>query len=441
VSIRRALLVIATSLSLLGQQFRQFQTLKWETPYDQWRKAHPAAACRQFDGGSELADEQWCYRCLETTGPESYEWSFYAFDVSAPACRLGQVRAWQTGPGIAETLRNLEAALTARYGAPDTTNAVGESSSGFWRDIQHFRAGEGEVYLYRRVVHGQPDAAEQLARSSQLVAAKAEDKTLTKLNWDQLANTRTPLDQRLIKDLGSTFPGVGTLLAEDSDEKRRPVQIQTLQNLLAAVASAAPERKPELLLAADRVANLIPESQTGDPSSNRRTRTFSGFQLNYVYNPLGSTWSYQHDLLNHVRSNYARTEWADKAFLLFERNGWDSSGNCSRGSDQFRIVIAEAGKFLADHATGPDRTEVMLATGQAYETWWSLSHATPKDDYVQPEKYREGRETALKRAIGIYEQVATLAPQSLEAAYARRQLPRLKLGLDTMQRRFFCVYD
>jgi hypothetical protein len=83
----------------------------------------------------------------------------------------------------------------------------------------------------------------------------------------------------------------------------------------------------------------------------------------------------------------------------------------------------------------------MLATGQAYETWWSLSHATPKDDYVQPEKYREGRETALKRAIGIYEQVATLAPQSLEAAYARRQLPRLKLGLDTMQRRFFCVYD
>ncbi len=83
----------------------------------------------------------------------------------------------------------------------------------------------------------------------------------------------------------------------------------------------------------------------------------------------------------------------------------------------------------------------MLASAQAYETWWSLSRATPKDDYVQPEKYREGAEAARKRAIGIYEQVATSAPQSLESAYARRQLPRLKLGLDTAQRRYFCIYD
>jgi hypothetical protein len=34
-----------------------------------------------------------------------------------------------------------------------------------------------------------------------------------------------------------------------------------------------------------------------------------------------------------------------------------------------------------------------------------------------------------------------LAPVSLEAALARRELPRLKLNLDTVQRRYFCVYD
>src|SRR5579863_1970940 len=70
---------------------------------------------------------------------------------------------------------------------------------------------------------------------------------------------------------------------------------------------------------------------------------------------------------------------------------------------------------------------VSLAVGQAYETWWSLSRAGPNNDYVQPENYRTGAETARQNAIRIYEQVTSLAPASLEAAYAKRELPCLKL--------------
>jgi hypothetical protein len=60
---------------------------------------------------------------------------------------------------------------------------------------------------------------------------------------------------------------------------------------------------------------------------------------------------------------------------------------------------------------------------------------------VEPEKYRQGADAACVKAIKIYEQVATLAPASLEATFARRELPRLKLSQDTAQRRYFCVYD
>jgi hypothetical protein len=49
--------------------------------------------------------------------------------------------------------------------------------------------------------------------------------------------------------------------------------------------------------------------------------------------------------------------------------------------------------------------------------------------------------TARQKAITLYERVIALAPVSLEAALARRELPRLKLNLDTVQRRYFCVYD
>ena len=437
-------------LLLLSQQrpapepplFQQFQTLKWDTSYDDWRKTHPAAACRAFDGSAQLADEDWCYRCLETAGTRNYEWSFYAFDVAAPACRLGQLRAWETGAAINESRRALESALVARYGsAGQVNNVVGELSSGFWRDIRHWSDAQGEVYLYRREQHGQPEAVELLARSPQLVAEKVVDKTLAELDSDQLAPTGTPLDRKLMRDLGAEFSGVRTLLAEESDEKRRPLQRQTLEQLLAAVPAASFHRKPELLLAADRIASLIPEAQTGDPASNHRTQTIAGFQLSYLYSPLAAIWPYQHDLLERVWRDYAKTEWGDLAFLLYERMGWDPGGTCAQGSDQFRAVITHGEKFLADHPSGPQHLEVLLAVGTAFETWWSLSRARANDDYVQPEKYRPAAHAARIRAIHIYAQVAGEAPQSPEAAYARRQLPRLKLALDTAQRRFYCIYD
>ena len=56
-------------------------------------------------------------------------------------------------------------------------------------------------------------------------------------------------------------------------------------------------------------------------------------------------------------------------------------------------------------------------------------------------KYRDGAEAAQRKSIGIYGEIAKSAPDSSEAAYARRRLPRLKLGIDTARRAFYCIYD
>src|SRR5579864_3462588 len=76
-----ALLVATQSITLLLAQspliLKQFQDTKWEAPYESWRAAHPAAKCRPFDGTGFGADEQWCYRCVESAGAENYESSFY----------------------------------------------------------------------------------------------------------------------------------------------------------------------------------------------------------------------------------------------------------------------------------------------------------------------------------------------------------------------------
>jgi len=89
--------------------------------------------------------------------------------------------------------------------------------------------------------------------------------------------------------------------------------------------------------------------------------------------------------------------------------------------------------------------DVQLTVAQAYETWWSLSQAQPatgSDDSenVDPGKYQQGSEEARQKAIAFYERLLQIAPQSDHAVYARRVLPRLKLGIDTGQRRFYCFY-
>jgi hypothetical protein len=244
-----------------------------------------------------------------------------------------------------------------------------------------------------------------------------------------------------MQDLGATFPSLRTLLGEDSDDGRRVMRRETLQALLTAAAAATGDRKAELLLAADRVASLIPEGQSGDPTENERSETIAGFPVRYRYSPLGASWNYQHDLLRQVWSDYPNTAWGGEAFLLLAWMGWDGGGTCAAGSDQFREVIAHGDKFLADHPSSPHRLNVTLAVGTAYETWWSLSRARAGDDYVEAAKYRDGAEAAKRKAISIYEQIAKLAPDGPEAAYARRRLPRLKLGIDTAQRAFYCIYD
>ena len=120
---------------------------------------------------------------------------------------------------------------------------------------------------------------------------------------------------------------------------------------------------------------------------------------------------------------------------------------CSGGTDQFRTVIQRGQEVQEKHPSSPYLANVELTVAQAYETWWSLSQAhtgaevSEGEADVQPGNYKAGAEAARQKAIESYEHLLQSAPQSDEAAYARRVLPRLKLGIDTGQRRFYCSYD
>jgi hypothetical protein len=83
----------------------------------------------------------------------------------------------------------------------------------------------------------------------------------------------------------------------------------------------------------------------------------------------------------------------------------------------------------------------LLLLAQSYETWWSLSLAGDNDDYADRRKYQDGAADARRKAIEWYDRLLRLPNAEDRSAGARRALPRLKLGIDSMQRRFFCIYD
>jgi hypothetical protein len=434
------------------------RAVEWERSSAEWASDHPEAMCRESRSEAywQSAEEQWCNRCeLEREGL-SADWSFYVFGLTPPlVCRLEEFRgsvALPSPSNLSQSHAVLARELTALYGPAETPREVHEFGSAYWRDVLRWEIPELEIYLYRRE---EPNAAPRLsvlARRRALLDARREDERVNKSKWDYDGDLLRELYRQLVRELAGSFPGLEHTLSlfgsgslSDVELSQLPEVYETLLGLLQAAENASRLGQPPLLLAADLLARplgAVPLPERDPPQWNQQRSALAGYGLSYLWNELGASWVYQHELLRRVWNDHPSTVWGEWAFLQLTESGWDTSGYCAEGSDLFREVISQAEQFLKDHPQTPHRVEVLLALAEAYETWWSLSRASPeKEIYADPSQYQDGAETARDQAIAYYEQVLRQAPADAAAAAARRQLPRLRLGIDTNQRRFFCVYD
>ena len=120
----------------------------------------------------------------------------------------------------------------------------------------------------------------------------------------------------------------------------------------------------------------------------------------------------------------------------------DDGSDPSAATQNARKLVQQDHVDIMIGTSSAPGTNAMLAV--ANESWWSIAHAPPDDQIVTGSPYprraenARGGDAARQRAIDYYREVVRLAPASPEAAAAQRRLPRLGLGLDTGQRRFFC---
>ncbi len=325
----------------------------------------------------------------------------------------------------------------------------GEFKSAAWQRVRLWETAEVQIKLYILHGHSEPPSLGLLARHRHLVdvIAREEDRQYWWKWGPWTAYWGNPADRELARELDGELPGLKQMLLEEpkgTNTVTPPEEIHRFLTLLLVKArKSSSEHRPALLLAANRLAGRFNPASDAESVIGRVQKKIGGYELNYLWNHLGSGWAYQEDLSWLLWKEYGTSVWGEMAFVMLLSRGWNTTVGCgSRGiGDDFRHVIMEAEKFLADRPQSPFRRDVSLMLAQAYETWWSLSRASVQDSYANRFAYFDGAEEARKKAITLYEVVAQSDPSGYEAKYARQRLPRLKTGLDTNQRRFFCIYD
>lgn len=288
---------------------------------------------------------------------------------------------------------------------------------------------------------------------------------------------RRPLVARMDSALRTAFPPAehGWLWADGRSGERAGIRDGCPEPVYEAVLRAARrggeasgDRRYAWWLAADRRAaegcNHWFELNADTAGwIQKRRRALGDVGLRYGYSELGGVWVYQRDLLRRTWKEAPDTRWGHLAFARLQDMGWDPTGTCAGGNEQFGAVIERGERFLARRKPAPFlRAVVETTVARAYETMWSISQTTARDmgifDYPfgpdTPREYRERAAAAARdrvegdgeeqrrTALALYRSVAESPAAGPELrAYARAKVERLEARQNTHQYAYYCVHD
>jgi hypothetical protein len=432
----------------------------WGVPYADWQSSRRPDGCEPYAAPADAVTdigtggvELWSYRCRQSVSSTNGTWFFYAFDSRDPVvARLEQFRISVEGPPIdqlAAAQAELTSRLNARYGAGErpAARSITEWGSSFWRGALRWQNAELQIYLYiEELAYAKPIVPRLKLQVrhrpvlDSMATVQRLERAQSTLKW---GDSGTTLDAQLAKQLGAEFPAAAALLAmPERLVEEQAALLPPLIALLNAARGTGGERHAMLLLAADRLTGRLRDGRLGSRSLDVRRQRLGAYGLHFEWAELGGGWMYTHDLLWRAWQEHPETAWGQQAFVRLLSRGWNTRVGCGDGSDQFRQVIARGEEFLRARPRTSDRAQIVLFLAQSYETWWSLSRASAEREHLPDlDVYQPGAAPAREKAIGYYNELVELPATSDEGAYARLALPRLKLDIDTGQRRFFCQYD
>lgn len=440
------------SESIAREMVRQARTASWGRVYE----ARPG--CQKFVAGGNTpfaAITQWSYACSTTFNGVGRIEYYYATSFGTVTLQYVHLFVPELTTNQDDIFEAVRFRLTRGLG--ESIRPFGLFHTGAWqyppeRAGQRWSTPAAEIILHQHLhqpLDGQMLAGPQLAIIEHGRFAMTED--------DDALDKRIGLQNNLgarrlgLERLRRDFPKYAPLLIppdgwpKDVAPLREPT-VQAMVELLQQSTAAPPNEKAAMLILADELVERLSNLLFPNPGNPNRTDVLLA-QARRILKSQGATLgepthdgglAYDHGLLRRAVNDGAGTEWGEVAFLRNLVLGCPDV-------DFFATVIRNGEAYLDTHLGMKYRKELLFSLAISYESWWSISNAPSADiayEQFAPvrRKYVAGARSARTKAIELYEEVVRLAPDSVEAQAATRQLPRLKLGLDTGQRAFVCTY-
>ena len=446
---------------LAAEIWSGLQTVKWRRAYQTATPGSPNG-CRTVPVHPDLRRGLYghSYYCAQPATAVIAETFYYPIDYLQPKNLLlrADFRLAYDYPELsAEVEQLLIQRLTSAYGpgtVPD--RLMIEISASFPKPGMSWRVGDVTVFLHCNRNYVAPAG---IREGVQVIAIHREVLEERQRNLEVQEAIRTsstlshPVAQdELEKELGQRYLRSSKHPETESGRVRAELDTQTaLLRLLRDTSEGGRDRRAAILVAADDLAVrlgslLVTRSVTNGretlaeaPGAGAIRLQLASYDVRYAgIGHYSGDLEYDRSLLRRAWTQFPDTAWGQRAFLWLQYGcsvpGFDCSGpNC------FLTVIKQGENFLRDYPDTPFRTAQIYHLALANETWWSLSQAVPNDPTARGAHVdKHSGDRARKRAIELYEELLRTAPRTPEARSGQLSLPRLKLGLSTGERTFFC---
>jgi hypothetical protein len=459
-------------VSVAQQVVREIAQVKGGTTPAEWLKAHPDEKLQMFNG-RQLANDtnEWCVRTVvahAATTDRAWTRSVYFYDPKAPdddalpasgtsgrqileaSCQLGLM--WvdipENDPAVGTKLaEEIQAALASQYG-PGATPKFGADGFGAigWTDTREWQVdgavltvaydqfrGKGHRVLVR-LAFANSDALHDIVKATErtrIDLAARSDALIRKLKEAGLpAGATTAMIELLEKP--DYFSGQN--LPSDSQV------VATFRVWLTAAKSQPAEQQAVALLAADRVLGFL--GHNGVVLGDAARAEMKSLGAEYVHDELAGADVYAHGLLARAKALAPPGPASDEMLLLQMEHGFDETGMCSAGEEEFTQVIEKGESLLAGARTLNTSTlsSLHFMVGDAYATIVWLA-TTSDTEYHDPKKYQPEAKSARAKALEHYRAAFKLEQGTARAQKAWKEAWRLAEGLPPLRGRYFCIYD
>jgi hypothetical protein len=462
----------SSDFSVAQQVAREITEVKGGATPAEWLQAHADERLEMFNGSqSANGTERWCARTVvghsASTG-RAWTRSVYFYDPPPPAddalpapgasgselletnCRLGLM--WidipEDDPAVGIKLsEGIQAAVASRYGRGSTPQfGPGGFGSAGWTATRRWRVDGAFLTVAYDQFKGKPHRTLVRLAFANSDALHDVVKEAEQARIDLMADVGELV--RRVKQAGmpAAVTNEMTALLEKPDYfsgQNRPSDTQvvaTFRDWLKAAESRPAGQQAVTLVAADRVLDFL--SHSGVPLEKAAREELKSLGANYVHDELAGGDVYAHGLLKKAKALAPSGPSADEVLLYQMERGFDETGMCSAGEEEFSQVIQQGESLLAGARALPTATLASLhfMVGDAYTTIVWLARTTDSE-YHDPKKYQPMAESARAKALEHYRAGFQLAHGTARAQKAWKEAWRLAVGLPPISGRSFCMYD